>query len=327
MTEVADTGLFVSWIRHHGRSADLAMELGLEPVFITGGTAPILTRYWRQFRLTSKLLREKSPQAVFVMQPPLPAILVAWAYAQSRHIRIAGDLHSGAFLDPKWKWSAGFVLRMLRQNGIAITTNLHLAELCRRAGVRTFVIHDSVTELSAPARDPSPQTKSLLAGPAYILVPFAYASDEPVGALLKAATLTPEVTWLLTGEAPSNVRRISPANVKFTGYVSEVDFRHLLLGAGAVAALTNRPYTMQRAGYEAMAAGQALLASDHLVLRDFFGDAAYYASSEPSSIAAAATAVLSSREQYVKKMMRRRSLQESLHRETIREVRRWLLAN
>lgn len=64
--------------------------------------------------------------------------------------------------------------------------------------------------------------------------------------------------------------------MKFTGYLTNSDYDAELANCDVVMALTTRDHTMQRAGYEAIAAAKPQVTADFKVLRDFHADAAIY---------------------------------------------------
>lgn len=259
--------MFISWLQHHGRSADLSEALGIEAVFLPEDIAKknVFVRYLAAARYTRDVIRKGPPGAIFLMLPPAPALITVRLVNREKH-RLIADLHTGYFSDPKWSWFAGFGMRLLRGSTVLVT-NSYLADKCRNAGLESIVLHDVLVDRRGEES----------AGRAsYILCPLSYANDEPVDMLLKAAELTPNIKYKFTGRPPQGVRRNAPTNVEFTGYVDDVEYLALLQNALAVAAITNRDHTMQRAGYEALMAGKPQITSNYPVLREFLGDAALY---------------------------------------------------
>ena len=291
------TGVFISWTRQNGRTADLAPALGLEPRYIyLPSRLGLLGRYVRQVRATRRILREERPPSAALMLPPAPALL-ALVGGRRHPERLVFDLHTGFFLDPKWAWALRPSLWFMRRiGGTAIVTGAHLREVCERAGVPAIVLHDVIEGPAAAAASP-------VARPgAYVLCPLSYANDEPVAAILAAAALTPETEWKLTGKAPAPVVSAAPPNVRFTGFVSEAEYAALVRGALGVVALTTRAHTMQRAGYEAFSAGIPQLTSDFPELRGFYGESALYTAPEAEPIAAGVRELAARREDLVASM-------------------------
>jgi hypothetical protein len=284
--------VFISWIRHHGRSADLAAALGMPAVFLDGGSGNTLKRYVRQWRDTRNAVRSASPRTIIVMQPPLPALLAVVSTRQGREALLIGDLHTGALENPKWKWASGPMLRILRKRGLAVVTNAPLGEKVEARGVRALVLNDLIPVPADVSAAPDDESLVGVLSQQYVLVPLAYANDEPVDELLTAAASDPSITWVLTGRSPASVKAAASQNVRFTGFVTNDDYTRLLDRAAVVAALTDREFTMQRAGYEALGAATPLITAKTRTLHDYFGDAAVYMNGTASSIRDAAVEAL-----------------------------------
>ena len=270
--------LFISWIRWHGRSSGLARDLGADCHFIDPGPGNVVLRYLRAIRKTRHLVRGSKFTSVIVMQPPLPALVAVCLFTRRKTTSVVGDLHTGAFEDPKWRWSTNLALALIRRRGFAIVTNESLAARARKRGAQAVVVHDAI---DSPAGAPHGETSES----GHVLVPLSYANDEPIAQILGAAATLPRVPFVLTGRAPDAVVQSAPSNVAFAGYVSDERYNELLHGAAAVLALTTRKHTMQRAGYEAMSARRPLITSDFPELRAFFEDGARYCGPDEAEIA------------------------------------------
>ncbi|MCQ1951079.1 glycosyltransferase [Arthrobacter sp. zg-Y859] len=228
------------------------------------------------------------------MLPPFPLLLIAALYAKLHRCALIADMHTGAFNDPRWKWSLPLTLRLLRGR-TAVVTNSFLANLCEDKGVRAVVLHDVIEVCGAGERH--------FQGNA-VLCPVSYANDEPIEEIMEAARLTPELEWILTGNAPRNVQMSAPTNVTFTGFVSDDSFVQRMEEAGVVLALTTRPHTMQRAGYEALSFGVPQVTSDFPVLREFLSEAASYTDLTGTEIARSVKNVLERRSEITSAVVR-----------------------
>lgn len=280
--------MFLSWVKYHGRSAELAEVLGLKPEFVKPNGRNLIDRYVRSILQTRRCLRSDSSSSIFVMLPPAPALLSVMAFKR-RNTRIVADLHTGYFLDPKWKWFSRIGLWILRGETVVVT-NAELAKLTLNSGVRTFVLHDILTDRSI--------VESTTAE-GYVLCPLSYANDEPVDEIVAAAGLCPKTRFVLTGRAPEAIKKTATPNVRFTGYVTNEAFQRLLLDAQLICALTKRDFTMQRAGYEALMAGKPQVTSNFHVLSQFLATAAEYVDpSDPQSIARGIENVVKNRSYY-----------------------------
>lgn len=270
--------LFISWIRSHGRSSGLSRALDAEELNIYPESRGTLIRYIKSFSITIKHIRSKKPTAVIVMQPPAFAALPIFVARFLRPYKILLDLHTGAFDNPKWKWALPILLKLLPKTGRVIVTNDELATIVRRYKREPIVLHDliesAVSDLPEEFSDPS-LTDTI--DSTFVLLPVTYAYDEPISELLDAAALTPSLTWVFTGRAPSSVVSAAPRNVRFTGFVSDDDYIRLLLKASVIIAPTTAENTMQRAGYEALSYQKPLVTTNQKVLVNYFGEAALYA--------------------------------------------------
>ncbi|MCS5716761.1 glycosyltransferase [Herbiconiux sp. CPCC 205763] len=225
------------------------------------------------------------PSVVVLMLPPAVAVWVVAPLAVILKFALIGDLHSGVFNDRRWAWAAPSTLRILKRRGGAIVTNETLARIPRAAQVRTLVMHDLIDASDFSKATVPTGPLDALVGEKYLLVPVTYASDEPIAELLRAARGLPEVKFVLTGRAPEEVRAAAPKNVVFSGFVSDEVYSWLLVQSAAVMALTTRESTMQRAGYEALAAGKPLVTSNTEALREYFTKGAVFVEPTVDSLA------------------------------------------
>lgn len=312
-------GVFISWVKYHGRSHDLANALGLDAWYIVGGRGPAPIRYVSQSLQTLVRLAFQRPPVVTVMLPPLPLILTVRVFGLLSRVTVIADLHSGVFLNPKWRWAQALTLRLVGKRSLAIVTNLALKAECSEYGIRAVVLHD----LLAPVSEANENTCDDNSDD-FVLVPLSYANDEPIDEILAAAALDPEINWVLTGAAPNSVRTRATPNVAFAGYVSDKDFQELMKSTALVVALTNRPHTMQRAGYEAMMYEKPLVTSDFPELRDFFQDAAQYPDLNSHAIARDVANVLSRQRTATAKMHEQRLKNLCEQEIALTEVSCWL---
>lgn len=250
--------------------------MGIDEWSDGGGAGPLPIRYLRLWISTWKYLRRYKPTEVIVMQPPIVALLAVRS-AVGRGVRICGDLHTGAFYDPKWKWSTKLVSRILGTPNLAIVTNDILASKAQDRGAETLVLHDLIETYPEIEELGGFEDESLrsLVDDRYVLVPITYSYDEPLDELAAATHKAPLIQWVFTGRPPASfVEACNSENSIFPGFVSRSEYLRLLGYANVVLAPTTEEDTMQRAGYEAMCAGKALVTSDTAVLQAFFGESA-----------------------------------------------------
>ncbi|MGO3319206.1 MAG: glycosyltransferase [Microbacterium gubbeenense] len=303
----------------------MATVVGVAPHFVRTDHSFLPLRYFAQWRETQRILRRERPDHVLVMQPPPFALAAVLRYARKHDALVIGDLHSGVFLDPKWSHFAGWVLRTLKKYGGAIVPNSDLRDWCADADVTVFVCHGLMAPLEPVPRE---LVSTLLPSESdeYILVPLAYAYDEPIEQLLEAARADLSVTWVLTGNAPERVRQAAPTNVVFPGYVSSEQYTALRSHASAVFALTTEESTMQSAGYEATAAATPLVTTPMRVLKDYFGEAALYTALDPVSLLESAREILSNGASWRARMQDLRRHVIDTQDEPQSEIRDWVSA-
>ncbi|MDX6217179.1 MAG: hypothetical protein QOG99_2763 [Frankiales bacterium] len=264
--------LFVSWISHHARSEQLADALGAECVFIAVGTlrnrrTTVFRHFW-QAVLTLRLLLRRRPRVLIVMAPPAPLLLLALVWSRLTRSKLVADCHSGAVI------GRPLSARLAARTDLVIVTLPQLTTGFPRA----VPVHDPLVRVpSAPRHDE-------------IVFPASWEVDEPVHALLDAARALPDQAFAITGRPTAGLD--VPPNVRLTGFLSRVEYLALLAGAPVVLALTTEEDTMQQAGYEAMAAGRPVVASDTRALRSYLGDAAVYSEATASGLTAAVTGAL-----------------------------------
>ena len=282
-------GLFVSWIRWHGRSAGIADALGLSAQFVAVGklehkvSGP--ARHAIQAAQTAALLLRQRPPVLVVMAPPTALVVVAVLYRVVSKCRLAIDAHSGAVVNGRGAVRRLF-LHLAKFSDLVIVTNEPLAAMVRPYLAHVAVLHDRPLTSPANSSKHSPRARPL------VLFPSSWASDEPLDAIAAAAAFLPDVDFAVTGQ-PRGRAVAWPANVRLAGYLDRAAYDELLVDADCILALTTREMTMQRAGYEALAARKPLVCSDTSVLREFFGDAAVFTSHVASDLAGAVRRALS----------------------------------
>lgn len=98
--------------------------------------------------------------------------------------------------------------------------------------------------------------------------------------ILAAARRVPSIDFKITGKLEKARSKgylaDVPANVTFTGFVSEDEFNHLLHSSAVVAGLTTYEGIQLSVASEAIGAGKALILSATQILRRMFGDCAVF---------------------------------------------------
>ena len=286
--------LSLSWIRYHGRSADLADRIGASTEFISvgrlGHRVAVLWRYPIQLALTIRTLLRHRPDALIVMAPPLPLVLLALAWGRLRTRPVVIDAHSAAVISPRTGQPRRRFALVAKLADLVLVTRSELAVPLNGSAV--LALDDPPIVVTDGEADDRRRDGLVLR----VVYPCSWYADEPVDDVLAAACLLPDIEVVLTG-SPSRTFDVLPPNVTLTGYLDRASYWSMLRGADVVLALTTRDNTMQRAGYEALAAGVPLVVSDTQALRDWYRDAAIPAGHGPDALADAITSALTRRDE------------------------------
>ena len=280
-------GAFVSWLPFHGRSQGFIDALGLAPVYVSylrqQDLLSALVKYGPQFVTTLRRLAREKPDLVFVMDPPVFAVVAVSVYCRIAGARYVVDCHSGVFESLKWRWSLPLQRFLGRRAAGVIVTNRTHQNTVAGWPARTIVIGDPFPRLPADDIGPRPM------GQRYVFVILAFGADEAVPQVLEAARRLPEVRFRLSGDsrrASSAWLRDLPPNIELTGFVPLQTFWEQVRGASAILTLTTRPNTILRGGCEAMFMARPLITSDSDTLRGYFTTGAVFVDNTPSGIAA-----------------------------------------
>ena len=138
---------FISWTPHCSRSDAIARELkGCSHMVYAGwlGSHPVTVwlKYLGQLVRTLRILFSERPTAVFVMTPPVFAVMTVYFYCLLRHVPYVIDAHTAAFLHPRWRYLQGLQRFLCRHAATTIVTNAYLAEQVQAGGGNASIIHD-----------------------------------------------------------------------------------------------------------------------------------------------------------------------------------------
>jgi hypothetical protein len=268
------SGMVIGWMPVSQRSTTLADRLGyrLQLVARVGFRQPWsapLTYPLSALRSAFAVLRHR-PRSVVVVAPPVFAPLCVVPLARMIGATVVVDVHSGAMLDRRWKWSIP-LLAWAARRGIATVTLPSLARRLARHHVRSLVLPDPLPTLAAgPAGGPAPRPEgeAETAPRQHVVAICGWGSDEPIEMLIDAAR---GAAWdlAITGRPRQAVDL--PSNVTLTGFVDNEAYGSLLRSADLVVALTRRDETLLSGAWEALAIRRPLAVSATSTLRETFG--------------------------------------------------------
>jgi len=271
-TTLRARALFLVWAeRHRGtRSAWLAESLGVEDLrYLSPTRRRGLRAAWQKYPIqlvaSLRVLLALRPRVVLVQSPPSFAAWTAALYGAATGAAVVVDAHSDAFERGIWT-RPGWVTRLVARRAVAtVVTNEHWARRVTGWGATAVNVPSIPTTFTAG--EPPPL------GPGHnVAVVNTWASDEPLDAVLDAATTLPEVTFHVTGrdDRVAGLGRPISDNIRFTGFLAEDAYHGLLRAADAVVCLTTRNHTMQNGACEALSHATPIVTSDWPVLRDYF---------------------------------------------------------
>jgi glycosyltransferase involved in cell wall biosynthesis len=308
----------VAWTRFQPRTSALANALGGQVRFINDGFTgsrfalrPLA--YLVKSVQTWQVLSRDDPQTVLVITPPVFAPFVAWLWCVAHKRVLVVDCHTGAFHSSKWAWARPLHRWLLRRVRVVLLHTEELEALVSTWGARAMLFPDDLPS----AGDASPQAGSRGTS---VLIAGSFDSNEPVEIVIEAARLLPDVEFRFTGDPgllPAKVRGGAPANVVLTGYLAYPVFLGELQAADVVGVFSTDPRIMNRAAFEAVGLGCALVLSDLPGLRDRFGSAALFSENDPAAIAAALAGAISTRSELARKSV---ALQAQLRAQRDRAV-------
>lgn len=244
--------------------------------------ATILFKYLSQMVHTLFVLISNRPKYIFVMAPPVAAVLPVWLYARFTRARFIIDAHTAAFADRRWQLLQ-FIQRFFSRRALStLVTNGHWRDLVESWRARSDIVPDVPVLFPVPSYSELPEAPN-------ILVVCTYTYDEPISELLDAARLVPEVHFHFTGDfrrLDARVRGGKPDNVTFTGFLRADKYAGMLMRCTAVMCVTTVDHTMQRGAYEAAYLGRPIITSNFDILRAAFPVGAVFVAGSSEAMAA-----------------------------------------
>ena len=234
--------LFISWTFMR-RPESMQPYFGYEIVVLSSAFKNRILRpleYLIKGWQSLNLFVQKHPQAIWVQIAPTPLLYIAYLYKTlfNRKLIIIADCHNSTFRAP-WINLPG-VLSLLNYSDSVLVHNDLVYEQASKIGVvneKLCILEDrpaifDVSEEQQQVDFPHP----------WVLFPCSFNMDEPIKEVLDAASLSPEITFILTGKAEraQGLHDLSnlPNNVKLVGFLPKIEFDRLLKTADAILGLT-----------------------------------------------------------------------------------------
>jgi glycosyltransferase involved in cell wall biosynthesis len=290
--------IFLKWFPYDKRNDAIGKAIDAKCYYVYyGRSGSLWSSLWRfplQFLKTLYILGTRRPDFTLVTNPPIFAVLAVGMFASLTRTRFIIDSHTAAF---HAKWQRFDILHRIlaRRAARVMVTNEFHAQRYASWGAKPFIFSDVLL-------DDLPSMAALDLKRAFTLVVVcSFADDEPLSEILAGAAMVPHIQIFITGSTRGTDPALlsnAPANVKFTGFISDPEFFALLARSHCVMTLTTRDNTMQNAAYEALSLRKPMILSDWPVLRSVYKSAAIYVDNTAHSIGHAIKAMSSELTRY-----------------------------
>ena len=245
---------------------------------------------------TLRILLKTRPDVLFVQNPSLALTILATTIRPVFRYRLVVDAHNEGVrpFDRPYAVIRQLTRLLLKSADITIVTNDALAADVGDAGGRALTLPDRIPSVPAIRTKGSGRDE-----PVDIVVVATYRRDEPIPAIVSAASTLPDLRFAITGPAvlyPDSADSL-PANVRLTGFLPDPEYWRLLARASIVCDLTLKSDCLVCGAYEALAVGKPMVLSDNRPTREIFGSVAVLTGSYSREIASAIRQALESREQ------------------------------
>ena len=279
--------IWITWeIQRRNRTLSKKLSAKLFEV-IEGG--PRFKRYlisaWRTF----KIIRDEQPDFLFVQNPSI--VLCLWVIILKSYFNytlIIDEHNSGLFpFEGKFTVVNAVSRWIARKADYVIITNQALYDIVQKWDANPLILPDPIPEF----QNISPFSESVIKNLDLFHIVFicTWSSDEPFKNLLQAAEILGEGFKIsITGNPKGMVHHDTvPGNVELTGFISEEEYVHLLMGADAITVLTTRENCLNCGAYEAIAMEKPLLLSRKQALMSYFRRGVVFTNHNPEEIAEA----------------------------------------
>ena len=284
-TKTIQAVTFISWQPYCSRSDNIAREFGgqsYKVYYDSFGSrySTILFKYSLQFFKTLFLLFRDKPDVVFVMSPPVFAIIPVYIYCKIFKKKFIIDAHTGAFLNPIWEKVMFIQKFFCTQAELTIVTNNDLLAIIKTWSARGIIVPDVKVKYENTV-------KIINKKGIYVTLVSSFATDEPISEFIEAAGHFKDIKFFITGKYNNRLMHLGEfdySNICFTGFLPNSKYYGLLSSSDLIASLTTKDKTMQRGAYEAIYFDKPVLTSNWPILRENFNNAAIFVDPTVESI-------------------------------------------
>jgi hypothetical protein len=274
--------LFIAWVPFQRRAISMQPYFGYVLKF---AELSFSKKYLRIFEYIAKTFQTLTwliracPSVIWVQLPPTLILHILFVYKilLNRDCLVIADCHNATFRKP-WVTIPGFK-GLLTKCDLVIVHNDDVKQDALGLGVvyqQLYVLEDPPAVLGTNVLS---KKDNFYIEP-WILCPCSFNKDEPIKAILDAARLTPEITFVLTGNKKRALGNHDlshlPANIKLPGFLPTETFDKLLTSATIVMGLTILDGIQLSVANEAVGVGQAMVLANTNTLKQLFYKGAVY---------------------------------------------------
>ena len=301
-------GVFVAWIIFQRRTESLANIFNLETkhYYHSWENRSKLHKLWSYGLKTIHTLNDLisiKPKVIFLQLPPIPALYIIALYCRLTGCKYIADCHNVMIYGRNINFP--FVKSLLRKADALLVHNEDVEVYADKFSLKAITLRDPLPNLTNTKNIQLLKIYGLTQG-TYIIVPWSFASDEPISELFQAANLMPQIKFVMTWfseKLPQNMRNSIPGNLVLTGYLDDSEFNAVFSQAGAALVLTNREGTQPSAASEAIVLSVPLVLSDLKTTRKLYEDIPIYVQNTPESIRAGLLKALDERAECIEKII------------------------
>jgi len=276
--------IWIAWEQHR-RTREIAASMKDVQLFALDMNAGRWIRYPILLLKSLEVLWAQKPDTVIIQNPSMVLALFMVTVGRLFVKNIVVDAHNEG-IRPYYAthhWLLPLYAFVQKRSKLTIVTNASLArEVCKNGG-RPFILEDKIPQIKAAAQ-------VALKGDYNIVFVCTFEKDEPFSEVIDSgAYLDPGTCIYITGQYSKLSKEIitsAPANIIFTGYLSEQDYKNLLHSCDVVMDLTLMDDCLVCGAYEAVALNKPMILTHTKALKNYFTRGAVYTGNRSHEIAA-----------------------------------------
>jgi hypothetical protein len=299
--------LFIAWVPFQRRNLSMQPYFGYELKFFSFAFKKRIFRpleYLIKGWQTLIFLLQKQPEIIWIQLPPNFLLHLTFLYKIlfNPQVKIIADCHNATFRSP-WINIPGTAF-LLNHSHILVIHNDSVKEQLIKYSINTQNCNLYILEDPPAKVENKILTQEKLLTHPWTLCPCSFNKDEPIKAILDAARLAPEITFIITGntERAKGIHDLSniPDNVKLVGFLPIDKFDSLLCYTDFILGLTTLDGIQLSVANEAVGASKPMVISNTKLLKQLFNKGAIFVDAcNSQSIAQGCQKVLSNREELI----------------------------